>query len=195
MKRVLIIVVLIAFVFSNVFGVSISDLSSSQKTRYNNERLSVSTGLTTSMTGGVYSMGGGYAASSMSGRTKEVWTSYVGNSPILKSDFFRIAGYPEEAVRYEELIKHNRKMDTIGWAVFGAGTIVSVVGTIMMGLDIGEDGFLDGLIISSVGLGIMTISLPIFYAKKDESMFSVSFAIRIAEDYNESLLEKLAKTN
>lgn len=196
MKKILAFVVLVTIVFNNAFALSLSDLPPQLKTKFNNERLSISTSTTTSMSGGSYYWGSGISTSSISGRTREIWTPYLGNSAINKTDFFKIAGYPDEAIRYEELLNHNKKLDQIGGVILGVGTVVSTIGLIMMLSsisDLDDDIMYDGLITGTVGLGIVLLSYPVYASKKDDSMFSISFAIRIAEDYNETLIKKLAR--
>jgi len=197
MKKVIVSIILITFIFSSVFGASLSNLSPELKIRYNNESLNVSVETTTKMTGGSYYLGSGISTSSMFGKTKESWIPYLGNSQISKIDFFQIAGYPEEAQRFKEVLDYNKRMDKIGNIVLGAGSVVSLVGLAMMLNSIYDydSDMTGGLITSLVGLTVMTISFPIYYAKKDDSMFSISFALRIAEDYNELLIEKLSKAN
>jgi hypothetical protein len=195
MKKLFVLLVLFAFLSVTLYGASLNDLSPELLRKYNNESLNITTATSTKMTGGSYYWGKGISTTSLSGESSVKWDSFMGNNPISKVDFYNIAGYPDDANSYKEMLERNKKMGTAYWSILGVGTVVSTIGLIMMYSNFDNDtNFATGTITAYSGIGIMLLALPFYYLKDDGSSFSVTFALRIADDYNAQLLEKLAKS-
>jgi hypothetical protein len=98
-----------------VVSLSFGELTPETSVEFNKKELSVNTFANTEV--GVVPIGNtGVAVGSGSSSTD--WYPFVGNTPISKGDFFRIAGYEEEANRYNAAMEKNRKLTIAEWGAF-----------------------------------------------------------------------------
>lgn len=187
MKKVLCVVYIFLLVCGNVFSLSLGELAPEAKVEFNKKALSINTSANTEI--GVVPIGN-TGVSVGSGSTNTDWYPFVGNTPVSKEDFFRIAGYDEEAERYNATMKKNRNIITAEWVALIGGLIGTIGGLIIA--DQAYPSMWGGVTLAGVSFITMCSPLVINDFEIDESkMFSVSFAVRIANDYNQRLLESL----
>lgn len=120
-----------------------------------------------------------------------------------------MTGYSQEAERYEDAIKYNKRNKTIAYTMIGAGSAACIIGTMMFGMnslyqeydwDSGryitdqgrKNAYTAGGVIMITGALSALLGLIPYYMQVDiTEQFSVSFAVRIADDYNTNLLNTL----
>lgn len=207
MKKLIACLCIVCLVGTSLFAVQ---LTPEQQRTYNMQSLSIGTSQSTTAFSSTSRIGNtGLYLGSTSGKTTTEWIPFQGNVPIDISDFYRITGYPDEAKRYDEAIQYNKRNRTIAWTMIGIGSAACIGGSIMFGLnsyyekyDIysgnyvvdqsQKNAYTAGGVIMVTGALTALLGLIPYYLHKDISdLFSVSFAVKIADDYNTNLLNSL----
>ena len=148
--------------------------------------LSIETESHTDVTGGAYDWGnpGGYISSYASGETTTEWIPYQGARELSKVAFFNITGYSDLAEAQRKADTFNRNMDIAGWTLYGVGLAVMLSSLF----------FLDNekVAYSLLGVGglVSLGGLPLVLIETENNV-SISFAVNIANSYNQRLLESL----
>ena len=120
-------------------------------------------------------------------QTSKTWTPYRGFNRIAEADFYRIAGYHEEAQRIESYRTTARTLALGGGiaCVVGIGIMLAATGPSYM-----EIGILGGLVAGGGGIAsIMGLS------RLNRSVTTVGQAIQVADEFNRQLLRELTQTH
>ena len=170
---------------------SIEALTYEERKTYIANALSIETKDNITVSGGAYDWGYGYISSHSSGETTTEWIPYIGPMQISRADFFRITGYDEFAEFEESIANKNRTYSTVGWSLLGAGSALTLAGLIwgfstMSNMSKADE--IGSITLLSVGLAAMCTSIP-FFCIETKSNISIQFAVGIANNYNQRLLE------
>ena len=120
------------------------------------------------------------------------WKAYRGFTEISEPEFFKTAGYKEEAEqcnKYYENLKLKEQNSLVGMAVSGLGM---VVGTALMTFSNANFFIITGGVLSISGTIGFSISAVIFRAVTNAKNWApASLAVVVAEDYNRDLRRRV----
>ena len=127
------------------------------------------------------------------GTTETEWTPYRGANEISKAEFFYLTGEDEIYREFQEGMKTEKAMHTAGWSIFGVGLGLGVA-LLVAGIVLDDYSnpaltlwcYAGGTAAAVIGL----VGLPLVYWEYDDNI-SVSFAISLADIYNERLAQSL----
>lgn len=121
------------------------------------------------------------------------WVPYMGGMELSKAEFFNLTGEYELAADIDKEYKRVKKLNTAGKVLFWGGYGIGFAGIIamyaLMAAD-NQDAAWMSLGISLAAFSVGSIGLPLLYIKPKENV-PVSFAIRLADNYNAALLSSL----
>ena len=128
------------------------------------------------------------------GRTiiTETWDAYRGSEKITKAEFFHTAGYLDLEEICLETEKDNRRKETAGTALVIVGSAGMITGTVLMFLDHRITPDTDTLLyvgaaVTSISAVPMGIGIGLVLSSDTEPDISSSFALGIADIYNQKL--------
>ena len=171
---------------------SVQDLTGEARERYIMESLSIETEEHITVSGGAHDFGlpGGYISTYASGESITEWIPYQGAREISRPEFLEIAGFPELAAEERDfeqrLSTHNAAM----WGCLGAGLAGILGGMLLALIPHTEGAAIAGIALSAAGAA-STIASFVLYFTPPESDISISFAVNVADLYNEELLSSL----
>ena len=121
------------------------------------------------------------------------WTPMLGGRPISRPDFFTLAGANEAAQKYTTVQQRNSALRITSWTMLSVSLVSGVVGTVFLSHDfIGEHSKTVGAVLTGVGVaGLLGFTIPIFLIEDEDKLFTASFAIKLANSYNDNLLQTI----
>ncbi len=206
MRKLIAIVLLVAVLVNTAFASSytISDLSSEARDYYIRNALGVQTSLNTqSYSSSLFTplLGRSYVGSSSSyGKTVTDWIPFYGPAEIDKRTFLEIAGADDILKAYDEAEKECAKKRNTGAVLIGVGVTTMVASTITalvpVFYDMDLDSNMSNILFLSGLAGVCVSAIPLcfgieFVLAKPNNNLSVEFAIGIADNYNQKLIDKL----
>ena len=122
----------------------------------------------------------------------ETWDAYMGGEKITKAEFFRIAGYTDLEEICLETEAFNRGKETAGNVLVIVGSAGMITGTVLMFLDHNLTPDTDTLLyigaaVTSLSAIPMGIGIALVLSSDTEPDISSSFAIGVADIYNQKL--------
>ena len=194
MRRFIAIVLLLCMIGSmELFAAeSIEMLSYEDRQFYIANALSIQTMEHITISGNAYDWGssGDYISSFGSGESTTEWIPYRGPSRISKADFFKLTGYDEFAKLEENITRQNQAYKTVAWSLIGTGLAIALGGYIWGVCDGFTNNSLGGIFMIVGGTVVSCVSIP-FFCIETKSDISIQFAVGIANNYNQRLLESL----
>lgn len=183
---------LILCIVSNLWlfsATTIDDLSYENRQFYISNALSIETKENINVSGGAYDFGnlGGYIPSYAYGESTTEWIPYYGPMQISRADFFDITGYKDFAEFEREIERKNKVYRTVGWSLLGSGLGLMLGGLLWNVADEYGTG-LGASILMGGGILVSCVSIPFFFLET-KSNISISFAVGIANNYNQKLLD------
>lgn len=165
---------------------SMEGLTYEQQREYFDNALSIETESHTTVSGGAYDWGrpGGFISSYAEGDTSTEWIPYKGARELSKADFFDITGYSDLAEAQRKADTFNRNMDIAGWSLYGVGLAVMLSSLFFLDNETVAYSLLGtGAVVGLCGLPLVLI--------ETENNVSISFAVNIANSYNQRLLDSV----
>ncbi len=126
-------------------------------------------------------------SSSMTLETPE-WTPYLGARRITKEEFYRTAGFNDYADRYRSYNITHTVLSATGITATALGLVLFFLGAVGeedSGLDKYTAMKYSGLGVA--GAGLVASSVGLWLRIAETSVFSITFAISIADEYNKNL--------
>lgn len=179
MKRIIAASLILAYMSGLLFAQTLSDLSFEQATEYAERILTIDSAYKNMDQAR-------YAADTN-------WIPNLGGQPVSRPMFFEIAGATDAMQKYEAVQKRNKTLRVTSWTMLGISLVSGVTGTVFLSHDfIGESSTLVGSILTGVGIaGLLGFTIPIFLIEDEDRLFTASFAIKLANTYNEQLLQAI----
>ncbi len=193
-RKIIFSLVLLSLIGQNVLfaAQSIEALTYEERQAYIANALSIETMEHITVSGGAYDWGrpGGYISSHSSGEATTEWIPYIGPMQISRADFFRITGYDEFAELEESIANKNRTYSTVGWSLFGVGLALMVGGLTWNLLEDNSNqaSKIGSAVTMITGLVSTCVGIPFLFIET-KSNISIQFAVGIANNYNQQLLE------
>tara|TARA_Y100000816_G_C25875687_1_gene456942 strand:- start:77 stop:640 length:564 start_codon:yes stop_codon:yes gene_type:complete len=182
--------IVLTFLLSSVFSQDISQLTSDQKKEYNRRKLTVEKVSETSGNMGWY--WGIFA------KKVDTWRAFKGLANQIESDeFFRVAGYDEEATKVRQIKESSQQKITGGWLLYGIGLFASILPkteTEDLGYGVTYEEvtypyLLPGTLAWGVGLFLVYDGM----LKKLKPVAPFQTASDIAEEYNLQLIKEITR--
>jgi hypothetical protein len=172
------------FVISIVFASSLAaadeiNLTADQMRLFNQQKLSFDT--QSGSTGSISEYG------SISLTNYKFWVPYQGFNKISEGDFFRIAGYEEEAKEVDSYLRVRNWLTFGGLGVMLAGVYL----TETSGNTYDDPAYITGSLLAIVGSGAAAGGVFMFFSNK----YPANIAENVAEDFNNRLKERILKGN
>ncbi len=191
-KTLMTIFILTAIAFSAAAVSSANELKAMDRLEYNRKALTVSVYNTYNMTGGTYiPITKNFDLTVFSGEQTVKWIAFQGNRKLTKPEFYSLAGYPEEARRYESFKRSKTFWSVFSWVAVAAGAASFSFGE-NIAASPGEPqcNLKTALMISGTGLCLAAVFgfVKIGLLSTEEQQFSVGFATNIADGFNATLL-------
>lgn len=194
MKKIFFVLAFISCIFS-LNAIALDSLAVEKRVLYLENALSIETQENYSYSSGTrfYNIGRSvYGSTYGHGSTTTEWKPYLGASEISKKEFFQIVGDSEMVSYLDEIEAKNKKRTAIGATFTGIGSLAYLV---CMGALLSDTsspnyaliGVTGGLAALGVGIGI-----PLLCVSYDDNI-SIQFAVGVADNYNQQLLERLSK--
>lgn len=194
MRKATAILLIFAMVSSMAFGAeNVQSLSPDDRIWYLSNALSIETEAKTEMLGTSYDWGypGGFSSSYASGTTSTEWIPYKGAERISRKEFFQLAELPDMVKAEEEIENKTKSMHIAGGVLLGVGSVAAIAGLLLGWNLTSEDaGFVGTICLACGGAVAAGISIPLLMYET-ESDVAISFAVNIANGYNQKLLESL----
>jgi hypothetical protein len=201
-KKKLIVLCLLSFVCSSLFATGINALTPQQQTEYARKSLSIET---SQVTKGLFSSSATYGNGFGSGigygesNSSLIWDPFLGANKIPRAEFFHILGEDELEKQTLEYNKYIAKQKTLMWTFGGIGVAVSVIGLAIECIPFFTNNYSNenmkymsmGLGIALGGCGLILIAVPFEIKSNQQQNISVDFVIKLANTYNQKLLESL----
>lgn len=193
MKKLLMtLFILTAIAFSAAAVSSANELKAMDRLEYNHKALTVSVYNTYNMTGGAYiPITENFDLTVFSGKQSTKWIAFQGNRKLTKPEFYSIAGYPEEARRYESFKRSEAFWNVFSWTAVAASAACLSFGA-KLEANPGEPNYnlKTALTISGTGLCLAAALgfIKVGILNNEEQQFSVGFATNIADGFNATLL-------
>lgn len=161
---------------------SLKALSMEEQRIYLSNALSIQTSEHTYTTGGIYDWGWGWLDTYSSSSTSREWYPYRGPVEISKEEFYRLAGYDALADAEADAARTNKNMAIAGVTLSGVGLAAMLTSIFFTDNDALFLGLLGGgTLLTCIGIPLLTIQVS--------NDVSISFAVGIADSYNQRLLE------
>ena len=192
MRRFISAILLISFISCMALPAagSVEALSAEDRMEYISKALSVETETHTDVAVNAYDFDSrwhsGFVTSYGTSTTTTEWVPYMGYQRISRADFLDIAGYPDLAEAERAMEKGNNTRTIVGWSFIGAGLAVMLSSLIPLAFDTPNDTLSSGLLLGGSLLTLVGVPICSWQVTSDISM---SFAIGIADSYNQRLLE------
>ena len=201
-KLISIIIISIMLIQPAMAAADIPDLSAEKQMEFMNNSLSIQTEQNTysygSTIGNVWGNGVVTGTAFGNATTTTDWRPYLGPMEIDKGTFYEITEQTELKAIYDKGVAEEKKKHDIGWGRVGAGAGLFVLCTIFGPLGTAE-GWWDGtvgMIGILLGAGLLggttiaALSIPFLTWEFNDNV-SVSFAVGVADMYNQRLAESL----
>lgn len=179
MKKAVAIILLLAYMSGLIFAQAPSDLSFEQTSAYAE---------------GVITIDSAYKDLDQVKYAKDTqWIPMLGGKTITRPDFFTLTGANEAAQKYTAVQKRNSALRITSWTMLSVSLVSGVVGTVFLSHDfIGEHSKTVGAVLTGVGVaGLLGFTIPIFLIEDEDKLVTASFAIKLANSYNDDLLQAI----
>ncbi len=179
MKNIVSIILIVVFASGISFAQTPSELSFEQATAYAEKALTIESA---------------YKNLDQVKYAKDTqWTPLLGGRPIARPEFFDLTGAVEAAQKYEAVQKRNKTLRITSWTMLGVSLVSAVVGTVFLADDfIGEHSRTVGAVLTGTSMAsLLGFTIPIFLIEDEDKLFTASFAIKLANTYNENLLQAI----
>lgn len=183
MRRIVALMLVLCMIGSMAYSAdSLKSLSMEDQRMYLSNALSIQTSEHTYTSGGIYDWGWGWLDTYSSSSTSREWYPYRGPVEISKEAFYRLTGYDALADAEAAAARTNRNMAIAGLTLSGAGLAAMLASVFFIDNDALFYGLLGG------GTLLTCIAIPLLTIEVDNDV-SISFAVGIADSYNQRLLE------
>lgn len=196
MKRTLLPLILIMIFLSTPVSaaVDISDLPLEKQNEYLARFLSIRTEKVLEVHTDAFVFPGYYGVYTewSTGNTLTTWQPYQGSAAISKTDFLYLTGQDALAAELQSEYDRARKLNTAGYVFFGIG-VAGLVGSLIYELTANSSSSSIStpfMIASGISTAVSCIGIPLMAVRPNENI-SVSFAVNIADLYNQQLYESI----
>ena len=114
----------------------------------------------------------------------------MGQGRLVEPIFFKLTGYDEFAKLEEDITRKNQTYNIVAWSLISSGLAIALGGLIWDVCDGYTNNSLGGIFMILGGTVASCIAIP-FFCIETKSDISIQFAVGIANNYNQRLLESL----
>ncbi|HIS14585.1 MAG TPA: hypothetical protein IAA76_08405 [Candidatus Ornithospirochaeta stercorigallinarum] len=192
-KKVIALSLVFVLLSNSIFAsIDLSLLSSEHQQIFLNQALSIQTEQNTLSYSSGYAKPTSWGALSSgwgTSNTSTDWVPYRGAGEISKVDFLYATGQYDMAKNLENAYKTAENFKLAGYILTGVGS-VGLLATLLIGSNYYGDSSVPLYILLGLSAGSLAVGIPFMFWQVDDNL-SVSFAVGLADVYNQNLFDSL----